>query len=130
MRKLNFIYKTLSNQSDYTKIQDSILKISNHRNNSVNEKCSRIREAFVSKFTDNLASAYYITGFRNTPKRIELDRKLITWQGYPYDPELWNKRMRYGKDHDEMIAFERREAELNREILESLRDLSNIFGTK
>jgi len=38
--------------------------------------------------------------------------------------------MRYGKDHDEMIAFERREAELNREILESLRDLSNIFGTK
>ena len=130
MRKLNFIYKTLSNRSDYTKIQDRILKISNHRNNSINEKCSRIREAFVSKFTDNLAKAYYITGCRDTPKRIELERKMITWQGYPYDPELWNKRMRYGKDHDEMIAFERREAELNRQIRESLDYLSDIFGAK
>lgn len=130
MRKLNFIYKTLSNRSDYMKIQDSIFKISNHRNNSINEKCSRIREAFVSKFTDNLAATYYITGCRDTPKRIELDRKMITWQGYPYDPELWNKRMQYGKDHDEMIAFERREAELNRQIRESLDYLSDIFGAK
>lgn len=129
MRKLNFIYKTLSNRSDYMKIQDSIFKISNHRNNSINEKCSRIREAFVSKFTDNLAATYYITGCRDTPKRIELDRKMITWQGYPYDPELWNKRMQYGKDYDEMIAFERREAELNRQIRESLY-LSDIFGAK
>lgn len=130
MRKLNFIYKTLSNRSDYMKIQDSIFKISNHRNNSINEKCSRIREAFVSKFTDNLAATYYITGCRDTPKRIELDRKMITWQGYPYDPELWNKRMQYGKDYDEMIAFERREAELNRQIRESLDYLSDIFGAK
>jgi len=130
VRKLNFIYKTLSNRSDYTKIQDSIVKISNHRNNSINEKCSRIREAFVSKFTDNLAATYYITGGRDTPKRIQLDRGLITWQGYPYDLELWNKRMRYGKDHDEMIAFERREAELNRQFLESLENLMNTFDTK
>lgn len=45
--------------------------------NSLNEKCSRIREAFLREMDDSIACHYYITGDRATPKRIKLDRKLV-----------------------------------------------------
>lgn len=49
-------------------------------NNSINEKCSRIREAFVSKFDDRLASNYYITGKRGELKGVKLSSDLIVWE--------------------------------------------------
>ena len=48
--------------------------------NSLNEKCSRIREAFLREMDDSIACHYYITGDRATPKRIKLDRKLVEWE--------------------------------------------------
>ena len=47
--------------------------------NSLNEKCSRIREAFLREMDDSIARNYYITGSRATPKRIQLDRGLVEW---------------------------------------------------
>lgn len=57
----------------------SIEDVTNPIGNSINEKCSRIREAFVSKFDDHLARNYYITGVRGEAKRITLPRELVKW---------------------------------------------------
>lgn len=58
----------------------SVLDVTNPLNNSINEKCARIREAFLSKFDEHLAHYYYIDGHKGEPKRICLPDKLIEWE--------------------------------------------------
>ena len=58
----------------------SIDDITNPFNNSINEKCARIREAFVSKFDERLANHYCVDGPRGEAKKIDLPRDLVTWQ--------------------------------------------------
>jgi hypothetical protein len=58
----------------------SIEDVTNPCLNSINEKCARIRGAFVSRFDDNLAKNYYIFGWRGFEKKISLDRKLVIWE--------------------------------------------------
>lgn len=58
----------------------SIEDVTNPCLNSINEKCARIRSAFVSRFDDNLAKNYYIFGWRGFEKKISLDRKLVIWE--------------------------------------------------
>ena len=48
--------------------------------NSINEKCARVRAAFVSQFDESLAKYYYIDGKRGEAKKIILDRKLLEWK--------------------------------------------------
>ena len=62
-----------------TKQEQSIRDVTNPCNNSINEKCARIREAFVQNFDDRLAKNYYITGKRGEAKRIVLDKSMIIW---------------------------------------------------
>lgn len=71
------IYGMVSLREDVEKMKHSIEDIVDSTKNSVNEKCSRIRAAFISKFNDNLAHNYYITGNAGEPKKITLDRLLI-----------------------------------------------------
>jgi len=75
--ELSEIYRTISPLENMDKIEKSIDDIIDSTKNSVNEKCSRIKTAFVSQFNDNLAKNYYITGAAGEPKMIKLDRKLI-----------------------------------------------------
>ena len=75
--ELSEIYRTISPLENMEKIERSIDDIIDSTKNSVNEKCSRIKAAFVSQFNDNLAKQYYITGGAGKPKTIKLDRKLI-----------------------------------------------------
>lgn len=79
-RELAFIYNKLTNRSDNEAVQKSIEDITNPLKNSINEKCARIREAFISKFSETLAENYFVTGHRGTPKKISLDRSLVTWE--------------------------------------------------
>ena len=58
----------------------SIDDVTNPFNNSINEKCARIREAFVSKFDERLANHYVIDGPRGEAKRIDLPRDLVIWE--------------------------------------------------
>lgn len=58
----------------------SVLDVTNPLNNSINEKCARIREAFLSKFDEHLAHYYYIDGHKGEPKRIALPPNLIEWK--------------------------------------------------
>ena len=60
--------------------RQSIEDVTNPLSNSINEKCSRIREAFVSQFDDHLARFYYIDGQRGEPKKIALPRTLVKWE--------------------------------------------------
>lgn len=58
----------------------SIEDVTNPCLNSINEKCARIRGAFVSKMDEKIAGKYYILGFRGEAKKIELPRDLVTWE--------------------------------------------------
>ena len=71
------IYCTISPRENIEGIMRSIDDIVDSTKNSVNEKCSRIKEAFASQIKDGLASQYYITGRAGEPKRIVLNRSLV-----------------------------------------------------
>ena len=73
------IYARLTRFDDAERIKQSVNLLVDSTNNSINEKCSRIREAFVSQFSDEIAQYYYITGDRLSSKHIELDRSLVVW---------------------------------------------------
>lgn len=49
-------------------------------NNSINEKCARIRGAFVGEFDNYMAKYYYIDGQRGEAKKITLPRDLVVWE--------------------------------------------------
>ena len=58
----------------------SIEDVTNPVLNSINEKCARIRGAFVGQFDDHIARHYYIDGLRGEPKKITLPRDLVLWE--------------------------------------------------
>ena len=57
----------------------SIEDVTDPLSNSINEKCSRIRAAFISKFDEHLAKFYYIDGVWGEAKKIALPRNLVKW---------------------------------------------------
>lgn len=75
--ELLLIYYRISNRYDAAKMEQSIDDLVDSTGNSINEKCSRIRAAFVSQFSDDLAKNYYITGYSGQAKYIPLDRGLV-----------------------------------------------------
>ncbi len=76
-KELIEIYGKIGNRLDMSAIQNSIYDMTDARSNSINEKCSRIKEAFIYKIDDSLARNYYITGTKSEPKSIILDRSLV-----------------------------------------------------
>ena len=58
----------------------SIEDVTNPLLNSINEKCARIRGAFIGEFDDRLARHYYICGERGEAKKIALSRDLVIWE--------------------------------------------------
>ena len=58
----------------------SIEDVTNPLLNSINEKCARIRGAFVGQFDDHMARHYYIDGLRGETKRIDLPRDMVVWE--------------------------------------------------
>ena len=71
------IYGRVTNRKNDVIAARSIDRVLDPTDNSINEKCSRIREAFISRFDDNLAKEYYITSYYDLKKRISLDRSLV-----------------------------------------------------
>ncbi len=72
------LYGRVGNRLDRSTIERSIDDLVNPRSNSVNEKCSRIKEGFLQQVDDRIARHYYVTGDRHLPKRILLDPTLIS----------------------------------------------------
>ena len=87
------IYKVISNRENLQKQEESIRRLVDVTDNAINEKCSRIKEAFLKVADDFIARNYYIIlkkqryeedlviGY-NLLKQITLPRELVT---YPND---------------------------------------------
>jgi hypothetical protein len=73
-------YKQLTNRVVEIGIRKSIRDLTDPTKNSINEKCSRIREAFLKEFDDRFAHHYYVTGKYGEPKKIILPRELVKWE--------------------------------------------------
>ena len=58
----------------------SIEDVTNPFLNSINEKCARIKKAFLSVMEADMAEHYFIKGIRGEPKGIELPRNLVIWE--------------------------------------------------
>lgn len=74
------IYRQISNRIIENNIVDSIRDVTDPTKNSINEKCARIREAFLKQLNGIQAEHYYISGKRGEPKKITLPRELVDLQ--------------------------------------------------
>lgn len=74
------IYNQLKPTTLTDKAQQSIEDVTNPMLNSINEKCARIRGAFLGQFDDYMARSYYIDGARGEAKKIALPRNLVIWE--------------------------------------------------
>lgn len=78
--ELKGIYNKVKGKRGMFTLNKSIDAVTDPTKNSINEKCARIREAFVTKFDERLAKHYIITGERGEPKRITLPPDMIIWE--------------------------------------------------
>lgn len=78
------IYKRIKNLKGYLfdsqNIQKSVQDVTDPFGNSINEKCARIRNAFISEFDEHIAKHYCIDGKRGEAKKITLPRDMVEWE--------------------------------------------------
>ena len=77
--ELMHIYGLMSGRDSREDIRKSIDDVTDPTRNSINEKCSRIKQAFLREFDDSIARNYYIIGERGEAKKILLPREMVTW---------------------------------------------------
>lgn len=78
------IYCKLSNRSSLKVMEKTIEDLVNPFSNAMNEKCSRIKLAFLKEMDERIARYYVIDGDRKQNKRILLDRSLVTYEDNIY----------------------------------------------
>ena len=74
------IYKKLRPLGLNERSLQSIEDVTNPLLNSINEKCARIRAAFINKLNEHLAKNYFVTGERGEAKKITLPRNLVIFE--------------------------------------------------
>ena len=74
------IYNKLRPMGLSDRALQSIEDVTNPLLNSINEKCARIRGAFLGEFDEDMAKYYYIEGKRGEAKKISLPRDLVVWE--------------------------------------------------
>lgn len=77
--ELLHLYEMITGRDSREDIRRSIDDVTDPTRNSINEKCSRIKQAFLREFDDSIAHNYYITGERGEAKKILLSREMVTW---------------------------------------------------
>lgn len=78
--EIRMIYGHLSTNDDPEKMEESVIRLVDPFDNSINEKCASVKKAFVLKIADDIAANYYIAGEQGKHKRISLDRSLVDWE--------------------------------------------------
>ena len=73
------IYKKLMNYRTTAAMLRSVEDVTDPTKNSINEKCARIRRAFVEALGSYKGEAYCISGPRGEVKRITIDRQYVFW---------------------------------------------------
>ena len=79
-KELTFLYDKVRPWGLTERTLQSIEDVTNPTLNSINEKCARIKKAFLSVMDADLAEHYYIKGTRGEPKGIDLPRDLVVWE--------------------------------------------------
>lgn len=77
--ELLHLYSSISGRDSHEDIRKSIDDVTDPTRNSINEKCSRIKQTFLREFDDSIARNYYITGERGEAKKILLPRDMVIW---------------------------------------------------
>ena len=78
--ELRVFYQNIKGSKLGVIAEKSIEDLTNPLNNSINEKCSRIRSAFLKEMDDIVAKHYYITGKSGEKKGVSLPQDMITWE--------------------------------------------------
>ena len=78
--ELQHIYERIKGEPATEKMLQSINDATDPYKNSINEKVARIREAFITRFDERLATNYIVHGERGEAKYIPLDVDLITYE--------------------------------------------------
>ena len=78
--ELMALYRKVGNRVSEDIIRESIDRLVNPLDNSINEKCSRIRAAFLSEVDSSLLEQYIISGKSGEVKKIALSRDLVAWE--------------------------------------------------
>lgn len=90
--ELRFYYAAVAPNLDPEKLEESVSRLVNPLDNAINEKCSRIKNAFL-KMMDSYSASYYIVSSHTKKhvqssariwylrlKLITLPRELIVWE--------------------------------------------------
>lgn len=125
------IYKVLSNREDLQKQQHSIRRLVDATDNAINEKCTRIKEAFLKVLDNYTAKNYYIVMKENYRKgknnhfyierlkKIILPRDMITYPQEILDIPVMNPVKEMGVIENELYS-----------IRESFKKLRGKFSDK
>ena len=79
-RELADIYNRIKPLGLNDRVLKSIEDVTNPLLNSINEKCSRVKAAFLPLVDASLVDHYYIIGKGGEEKKIILPRNLVIWE--------------------------------------------------
>ena len=78
--ELTSIYLLLRPYGLIDRVKKSIVDVTTPTQNSINEKCARIRKQFSSVLPQSVARYYAISGKRGEVKKIDLVRANVVWK--------------------------------------------------
>lgn len=79
-KELTVLYLLLRPHGLTDRVEKSIIDVTNPTQNSINEKCARIRKIFSALLPKNVASYYAISGKRGEAKKVDLVRANVIWK--------------------------------------------------
>lgn len=79
-KELTSIYLLFKPDGLTKRVEKSIADITNPTQNSINEKCARIRKVFSAVLPRSVARYYAISGKRGEAKKIDLVRVNVIWK--------------------------------------------------
>lgn len=74
------LYQAVTVHDDMEKVRATVERLTNPMDNSINEKCARIKNTLMLMFREEIASWYFIDGNRGEKKGIKLPRNLVTYE--------------------------------------------------
>jgi hypothetical protein len=81
------IYSAVGSNNMWGKSEKKIDLLADPFSNSMSEKISKIRSAFLAVHAKNIVKPYLISGERGGPKKISLDRSMVKINNYK---SFWN----------------------------------------
>lgn len=79
-KELTQLYLLLRPAGMTKRVEKSIMDVTNPTQNSINEKCARIRKLFAENLPRTVARYYAISGKRGEVKKIDLVRANVIWE--------------------------------------------------